>query len=641
MSTTPPVPPVDPVAPTSAQEFLEALKGAVSLSAEDLARATQAASSAGDPRALGQALVGLGILTDYQADTITQGKHRELRLGNYLVIGRLGAGGMGTVYKARHRRMNRLVALKVLLGNLGQDATFVQRFQREVETIARLNHPHIVMAFDADVDEGRHFLVMEFVEGQDLASLVAAQGPLPFASAVDAVLHAARGLAYAHSQGIIHRDIKPANLLRDAAGVVKVTDLGLARLNNPPNDPNAPTVGGSITQVGGIVGTIDYMPPEQAMDATSIDHRADVYSLGATLHFLLLGRPPYQGSTLMATLLKHRDAPVPSLVEALPGVPVALDAVFRKMLAKNPADRYQAMADVVSDLERINVGPIDQTLVLPASGLKPSPPPSLESLIALPAEAPPPGPSILLVEPSRTQAAIIRRYLKERGIENLAAATSGRDALETVRRERPGVVVSAMHLPDMTGVDLARQLRAEIAGEGAPGFVLISSEDEQSEAGNLTGYGSAVLLHKPFQPEELAEAIRMVTPAPSGLGSFRVLIADDSSAARAHIKSVLRGFGMNRFLEASDGAQAVAAAARESFDLVVTDYNMPFMDGHSLVAYLKQNPSTASVPIIMVTTEDDPAKLEAVRQLGVTAVCDKRFRPEDVGAVLKTLARTP
>src|SRR5262249_1738114 len=172
----------------------------------------------------------------------------ELVIGNYQVLDRLGAGGMGTVYKARHRRMKRVVAIKVLSRSVGPSEKFVQRFQREVEAVARLSHPNIVMAHDADEAEVGHFLVMEFVNGRDLASAVDERGPLPVAEAVECTLQAARALDYAHRQGIIHRDIKPANLLRDTGGVVKVADLGLARFNDTLGRPLEET--GALTQAG-------------------------------------------------------------------------------------------------------------------------------------------------------------------------------------------------------------------------------------------------------------------------------------------------------------------------------------------------------------------------------------------------------
>src|SRR5262249_50536643 len=192
-------------------------------------------------------------------------------------------------------------------------------------------------------------LVMEYVRGRDLSSVVAQEGPLSVAAAVDCILQAAHGLDYAHQQGIIHRDIKPANLLRDSQGVVKVTDLGVARLNTP----EGPGQAGGLTQTGGVLGSVHYMPPEQAVDSTKIDNRADIYSLGATLYSRLAGEPPFDGPTLMAILLKHREAPIPSLAKARRDAPAALDAIFRKMGAKSPADRYPSMADVVQALEAV------------------------------------------------------------------------------------------------------------------------------------------------------------------------------------------------------------------------------------------------------------------------------------------------
>ena len=278
-----------------------------------------------------------------------EGRLPELRIGNYVVMSRLGAGGMGTVYKARHRSMNRTVALKVLTRETGGQSSMAQRFQREVETIAQLSHPNIVMAFDAGEDDKGLYLVMEFVDGRDLSCEVAQTGPLSIADATDCTLQAARGLACAHEHGIVHRDVKPANLLRDRAGVVKVADLGLARLATA----EANSVTASLTQAGNILGTADYIAPEQAMDSANVDHRVDIYSLGCTLFFLLAGRPMYSAGSLMALLLKHRDAPIPSLCEARPDVPAELDEIYRRMAAKKPEDRYATMAEVVRALEGV------------------------------------------------------------------------------------------------------------------------------------------------------------------------------------------------------------------------------------------------------------------------------------------------
>lgn len=647
-----------------AHELLAGLKESSLLSPEDLVRATKLVSEQGsDGRGLVRWLVSNGLLTDYQLEAICNGNYDELRIGNYEVMDRLGAGGMGTVFKARHRRMKRVVALKVLLRTLAEDEHFVHRFQREVETIARLSHPNIVMAFDADVARVGHFLVMEFVDGRDLASLVQKGGPLSVFQAVECVLQAARGLDYAHQRGIIHRDVKPDNLLLNVDGVVKVADLGLARVH-ASTDPAVVTPGSVITQVGGILGTVNYMAPEQAVDSTAIDHPADVYSLGATLYYLLTGRPMYTAQSAMAILLKHRDAPIPSLTAGRDDVPASLDAVFRRMVAKVPGDRIKNMADVAAELESIK------------SSLSTASCDALTELLRPDRKAPPRvgepsqseqqkggsssrgesdqtiefGPNlaprlgtlkVVLVEPSRTQAGIIRTYLQGGGIGNIVTVASGEEAILRVRRDCPDALISSLHLSDMTGVELARRVR-ETGTSGALGFVLISSEADVHEAQALATNDRAILVRKPFTPDGLLSALKTVSAvaspaATSRRASLLVLLVDDSSAARLHAREVLKGLGFVKFVEAADGAAAVTAVAKNKFDLIVTDYNMPFMDGHGLVGYLKQNPGTATVPIIMVTTETDPEKIKAVRLLGVTAVCDKSFRPQTVRDIVDHL----
>ena len=618
---------------------------------------------------LARAFVAAGLLTQFQMDAIIAGKDAELRIGNYDVLDRLGAGGMGTVFKARHRRMKRIVALKVLAKNLSKDAIFVKRFQREVETIAQLNHPNVVMAYDADEAEVGHFLVMEFVNGPDLASVVQKHGPMSVRGALECLLHAARGLAYAHGQNIIHRDIKPANLLRDASGVVKVTDLGLARLSASAM-ASSETAATSVTQAGSVLGTADYMPPEQAVDSSDVDHRADIYSLGATLYFLLTGRGPYSATSLMAILLKHRDAPIPSLGDKRKDVPPALDELFRKMLAKEPRDRPQEMTQVVLALEAMltNLGAtpaVPQPIAAPLSERPTDASQALDKTVVggLPgagnqAEESPGAaatPSIVLVEPSRTQAGIIRKYLQSLELSNIVSVTTGAEALKAIQSHRPDVVITTMHLNDMTGTQLAQRIRGDKSA-AAPGFVLISSESESKEAEVLGHSGHAALLHKPFTAESLMNALKLASPVfaalkpPSGStmvgqkplqptrSQCRVLIVDDSTAARVHIRNVLAGLGLTQVSEADDGATAVAILAREKFDLIVTDYNMPLMDGRGLVAYVRQNPATANVPIIMVTTETEPAKLDAVRKLGVT-VCEKSFPADVARKVIDTLLR--
>jgi serine/threonine protein kinase len=301
-----------------------------------------------DAKRLARELVAAGKMTAYQAGAICQGKAKGLVIGRFVVLEKLGAGGMGMVFKAEQRRLRRVVALKILPPSITREPDAVGRFHREAEAAAKLDHSNLVRAIDADEAGGMHFLVMEYVDGRDLGKIVKARGPLPVAQALDAVTQAARGLDAAHRRGIVHRDIKPSNLMLDASGTVKVLDLGLARLDDP--DLSEAT-GGGLTLTNAFLGTADYMSPEQAFDPRLADARSDIYSLGCTLHYLLTAKPIYGGRSLMQRLLGHREGAIPSLRTTRPDVPPALDEAFRRMVAKAPADRPDSMAEVVDLLE--------------------------------------------------------------------------------------------------------------------------------------------------------------------------------------------------------------------------------------------------------------------------------------------------
>jgi CheY-like chemotaxis protein len=603
-------------------------------------------AATGDADTLVRQLLDAGKLTPHQVEAVCDGRLSELVIDDYEILERLGAGGMGTVFKARHRRMKRVVALKVLPRHSGQAESFVQRFQREVEVISQLSHPNVVMAYDAGEADLGHYLVMEFVNGQDLSNCVQRNGPFAVTEAVNLLVQAARGLEYAHSRGIIHRDVKPANLLRDTSGVVKVADLGLARLS-------AGLAGGgnsSITQAGGIMGTVDYMPPEQAFDSTAVDHRADVYSLGATLHYLLTGQPPYRGDNVMATLFKHSTASVPSLSAARPDVPAALDAVFKKMMAKTPAERQQSMAEVIRELETLAISPAAPPV--PAAPGTPAPAPGSSTMVGeadagcmtidLAAKARPAAPgAVLLVEPSRTQANIIRKYLLDLGETQILVAPTGAKAVEAMNGQPVRVVICSMHLDDMTGAQLLQKVRSDPRLASA-GFVIITASGADSaDLTSLRGAARTALLAKPFDVTQLRIALLAAAGTPGAKGSSfadrRVLLVDDSASARAHVRSVLTGLGFRHVAEASDGTDAVAQLTREKFDLVVTDYNMPLMDGRALVGFVRQKSASPDVPILMVTTEKDPERLKAVRELGVSEICEKSFPPEVVRGILERL----
>ncbi len=325
------------------------------------------AGALGGVPGLARALVQAGKLTPYQAGALCQGKARGLVIGNYFILDKLGAGGMGVVFKARHRRLGRVVALKILPPSLARDRDLLLRFRREVDVAARLSHPNIVSVLDADEDRGVQFMTMEYIEGNDLDRLVRQHGPLPVEQALDCVIQAARGLEAAHAQGIVHRDIKPGNLMLDASGQVRVLDLGLARLVEASN-PLAETAASPLTQAGICMGTADYMAPEQGLDSRTADHRADIYSLGCTLYYLLARRPPFVGATVLARLMAHQEQAAPSLLAARPEVPPALDAAYRKMMAKRPTLRPGSMTEVIALLEscRTSAGEAEEA----RSGLK-------------------------------------------------------------------------------------------------------------------------------------------------------------------------------------------------------------------------------------------------------------------------------
>lgn len=269
-------------------------------------------------------------------------------IGSYRILEPLGAGGMGMVYKARHEKLKRTVAVKLLPVQRWVGPAAVARFQREMEIIGGLDHPNIVRASDAGEEDGMHYLVMDHVDGLDLSRLVRRVGPLPVAEACEIVRQAAEGLAYVHDAKLVHRDIKPSNLMLTRDGTVKILDLGLAMLGEQYLEGE-----NNLTTIGQLMGTLDYMAPEQAADSHQVDIRADVYSLGATLYKLLTGHAPFSGApynTLLKKALALASDPVPPVQESRQELPAELAEVVDRMLAKDPNERFSSPDEVAAAL---------------------------------------------------------------------------------------------------------------------------------------------------------------------------------------------------------------------------------------------------------------------------------------------------
>jgi serine/threonine protein kinase/formylglycine-generating enzyme required for sulfatase activity len=347
----------------SSEEFVQTVRSADILSAEELQALSETTATVpvNDPNGIAAQLVRAGKLTRFQVSEILAGKAGDLVLGEYVILDRIGAGGMGQVFKARHRRMKRIVALKVLSPEALRDVQAVKRFHREVHAAAKLLHPNIVTAFDAGECRGQNYLVMEYVAGRDLAAIVNDGGPMPAPQAVNYTIQAAHGLGFAHAKGIVHRDVKPANLLVDRDGTVKILDLGLARIDELRTSP-----GDTLAQLGEVMGTAHYMAPEQGVDMRNADPRSDVYSLGCTLFYLLTANNLYAGDSPVEIGMAHRYQPIPDLRARCPAVSPRLAAIFNQMVAKQPDDRYQTMTEVVSDLASIHSG-LSGVTALPTS----------------------------------------------------------------------------------------------------------------------------------------------------------------------------------------------------------------------------------------------------------------------------------
>lgn len=332
--------------------FLTALETSGLLTPAQMARATAALApdlAGAEPTA--RFLVGAGFLTSFQADRLLAGRTDGFVLGQLVILEQLGRGSVGRVYKAKHRGMNRTVAVKVLRAELTRTGPSREAFQREVRAAAKLNHPNIVTAYDANEIGERSYLVLEFVDGPTLDALVNERGPLPVPEACELVRQAAVGLQHAHEQGMVHRDVKPRNILvtrpsKTLPGcVVKIADFGIARLAPPPDLAQTPVPRAVLS------GDPDYVAPEQAYNPRTADHRADLYALGCVFYFLLTGKPPFPGGVAADKVRRHQLEQPVRVDRARPEVPPPVVEIVHRLLAKDPNARFQSAAAVAARLD--------------------------------------------------------------------------------------------------------------------------------------------------------------------------------------------------------------------------------------------------------------------------------------------------
>ncbi len=299
-----------------------------------------------DPARIANAMKKEGLLTSWHIEKLLTGKYKGFFLGKYKLLGHIGSGGMSSVYLAEHTRMHDKRAIKVLPRTRVKDSTYLARFQLEAQAIASLNHPNIVSAFDIDNEGDTHYIVMEYVDGVDLQQLVKRDGPLDPAQAALLLAQAADGLSHAHQRGVIHRDVKPANLLLDKDGRLRLLDMGLALV--AAQEEQSLTVAHNEN----VLGTADYLAPEQALNSHKVDHRADIYGLGCTLYYLITGRPPFPEGTLAQRIAKHQNEMPKPMRELRPDCPGELEGICVKMIQKQPSFRYHSAADVAEVLRK-------------------------------------------------------------------------------------------------------------------------------------------------------------------------------------------------------------------------------------------------------------------------------------------------
>jgi serine/threonine protein kinase len=335
-------------APSSVEELIQLIRKSGMVEDDRLNSYLGGKPLPADAREAADQMVQDGLLTYFQTEQFLLGKWRGFTIGKYKLLERVGVGGMGQVFLCEHMFMKRRVAIKVLPPAKAEQPAALGRFYREARAAGSLEHPNIVRTHDIDQDGNLHFIVMEYVDGTNLLDVVKKFGPLDLGRATSYIRQVADGLQYAYSSGIIHRDVKPGNILIDRRGTAKILDMGLARFYKDQSDNLTVKYDDKV-----VLGTADYVAPEQVANSHGVDVRADIYALGASYYFLLAGHPPFPSGTVSQKLLWHRTKDPTPIRQLRPEVPERVAAAIAKMMAKDPAARYQTPAEVVAVLDQL------------------------------------------------------------------------------------------------------------------------------------------------------------------------------------------------------------------------------------------------------------------------------------------------
>ncbi len=452
------------------------------------------ASACTDDEQLSRWLVDHRLLTEYQAARIVAGTTFGLVLGSYRVLSRLGAGGMGVVFLAEHMQMRRQVAIKVLPMHFEQDQRLLHRFMTEIRTVARLQHPNIVYAIDAgqcsspdSPDTVLHYFVMEYVPGADLEELIHNHGPLTLAKTSDLIYQAASALGEANKYQLVHRDIKPSNIQVTPEGQAKLLDFGLTR-----------GMGNHLTEPGMLIGTLDYIAPEQIRDAHSVDIRADLYGLGGVVFWCLTGAPPFPSVSNIFEVANRFKAPPPSICAKRPDLPPKFDAIVQRLLAIRPEDRYETPQLLMYALMPF----------LRAEGeelLAPTPPPPVSDH-GLSVGYTPRVLNILIIDDEASIRTLCRAVLNSEGMRCDESA-DGKHALEMVRQKHYDLILCDVNMPDMPGTDICKRLREQPPSPNLKIIMMSGGVNADIMAQLLLG-GADDFLTKPFSVIQLQARVK-------------------------------------------------------------------------------------------------------------------------------------